>query len=353
MATMYKDDELDEVNNITMKGLTIVEDPVDYVQGNNGHFAIGNLSTLLLWNNAIRVDYLEMQHNISVYTNTDNPDGVAQGNRNPYVDFPNLVDYVYGNKKSVAGTWKNLVPASSYLECEEETVSHYAIKEAKRDYSYGEQIAANDYKIVEVKKNYTYSQVTEGITNSLSGYTFVESDGDYKTAKITTPINEIEYQISLNPLGKTSTGEIFLSTAGIDKSSPGVEQEVTFGDYDFLLTYTSNASTPITINNITSPGGITFGSGTKPVTGVTIKTKESYTIDAAFIKAFRSNKDSSYQLTIKVGDSVLLETTTVNNADAAIFGKQINEPLTGQLSYIFTGSNALKINSIAFNAIIA
>ena len=96
MATMYKDAEKDTANNINMKGLTIVEDPVTYVAGDNCAFAIGNLSELLEWNNNVPVDYLEMQHNISVYTDKDNPDGVAQGNRNPYVDYPGLVDYVYG-----------------------------------------------------------------------------------------------------------------------------------------------------------------------------------------------------------------------------------------------------------------
>ena len=82
MATMYKDAETDTANNINMKGLTIVEDPVTYVAGNNCAFAIGNLSELLEWNRSVPVDYLEMQHNISVYTNTDNPEGVAQGNIN-------------------------------------------------------------------------------------------------------------------------------------------------------------------------------------------------------------------------------------------------------------------------------
>ena len=145
MATMYKDDELDTANGITMKGLRIVEEPVSYVAGNDCAFAIGNLTDLLEWNEDVPVDYLEMQHNLSVYTDIANPDGVAQGNRNPYVDYPGLVDYVYGSKKNQPGTLKDVMASASYLNSENHTLSHYAIKEAKREYGYGQTLMPSDY----------------------------------------------------------------------------------------------------------------------------------------------------------------------------------------------------------------
>ena len=351
MATMYKDDEQDTANNILMKGLKIVEDPVSYVQGNNCAFAIGNLSDLLEWNDRFAVDYLEMQHNISVYTDTDNLDGVAQGNSNPYVDYPGLVDYVYGDKKNQPGTLKDVIASASYLGSEEKGVSHYAIKEAKRDYSYGDTLTSNDYKVVTVNKNYTTSVVTSGISNSLNNHTFVESDGKSLIATVTTPSNELSYVVSLDPIGQTSSGEIFLNVGSLDKNKPGVAQEITCGGVDLLVTYESSAATPITIQNISSPGGITFGSGTKAVSGVTIKTKNNVTVDSAYIKAFAGNKSSSYQLTIKVGDIVLLNPTTVNSTDAQVFGKKLTAACTGQLTFIFTGNTSLKINSIAFNEV--
>ena len=351
MATMYKDDEQDTSNNILMKGLRVVEENVNYVAGSGCAFAIGNLSALLNWNDSYQVDYLEMQHNISVYTDTNNIDGVAQGNRNPYVDYPGLVDYVFGSKKDQSGTLKDVVASATYLDCESNSLSHYAIKEAKRDYSYGDILNSNDYKVVAVKKDYSTELMTSGVTSSLNNHTFVESDGKSVVVRVATPGNELSYTVSLDPIGQTSTGEIFLSAGSIDKSKPGVEQEVTFGDIPFLLTYESSAATPITIQNISSPGGITFGSSTKVVSGVTLKTKNNVTVDAAFIKAFRGNKDSSYQLTIKVGEIVLLNSTTVNNADAQVFGKKLTASATGQLTFIFTGSSSLKINSIAFNEV--
>ena len=353
MATMYKDEEQDTVNNIAMKGLTIVEDPVAYVAGNNCAFAIGNLSELLEWNSIVPVDYLEMQHNISVYTNTNNPDGIAQGNRNPYVDYPGLVDYVYGSKKNQAGTLKDVVASASYLGCEENTLSHYAIKEAKREFGFGDTVSANDYNVVAVNKNYTYSETTSGLSHSLTNHPFSESDGDSMEAKITTPSNEIKYQISLNPMA-TCSSFVALSSSGINTKSHNTEQEITFGGEKLLFTYNTSLADSSTfyVRNI-SAGGVTLGSNNSQLTGLTIKTKESYTIDKAFIKANASNTSSSFSLIIKVGDTVLLPSTTVdyNGGNFKLYGANASEPLTGQVTFIFTGSNALKLNSIAFNAI--
>ena len=355
MATMYKDDEVDTANNITMKGLTIQEEPVSYVAGNNCAFAIGNLTDLLEWNEDTPVDYLEMQHNISVYKDKDNPDGYAQGNRNPFVDYPGLVDYVYGSKKNKAGTLKDVVASASYLHSEEEGLSHYAIKEAKREYGFNEQIQAEDYKIVAVNKNYTYVEVSNNITNSLTGHTFLESDGDKIEANISTPLNEIKYQIVLNPMAVCSN-YVPLSSTGINTKSHNVEQEITFGEENMLFTYntTTASGTAFYVRNI-SAGGVTLGSSNNQLTGLTIKTKESYTIDRAFIKANAGNTSSTFYLTIKVGDEVLLSATTVgyNNGNFKIFGQVSQTPLTGQVTFIFSGSNAIKLNSIAFNAIIA
>ena len=356
MATMYKDDEVDTENSVNMKGLRIVEDPVPYVAGNNCNFAIGNLADLLEWNEDTPVDYLEMQHNISVYKDADNPDGVAQGNRNPYVDYPGLVDYVYGSKKNQSGTLKNVIASASYLNCEEEGLSHYAIKEAKREYGYGDTLTASDYKVVGVNHNYTYQDATEDILNSLDNRTFTESDGDSLNAQIATMINVISYQIILNPMGVCNSGMLVLDTTGIDKKTPDVDQNVTYGDvpflYNFSTSYSSVATSGMRIDNI-SAGGMTVGSTTKILTKLTITTKNVYAIDAAYVKAMAGNASSSYTVTVKVGDTVIVTKTINDNNNWKVFGGALSEPLTGQLSFVFTGSSSLKLNSIAFNAIIA
>ena len=356
MATMYKDAEVDTANNINMKGLTIVEDPVSYVAGNSCAFAIGNLSDLLEWNKLFAVDYLEMQHNIAVYTDTDNPDGYAQGNRNPYIDYPGLVDYVYGNKKDQPGSLKDVIASASYLHCNNNELSHYAIKEAKREYGHGDTLKNDDIKLVEVKNNYSYSDSTIAFTNSLIGHAFVEEDGDSMTSKISTPVNEISYQIILNPMGMCNSGILPLKTDGISKTKPDINQNVTFGGVPFTFCfetpYASVASNGMRIDNI-SAGGITVGSDTKQLTKLKITTKEEVTIDSAYIKAQAGNAKSSYSLTIKVGDILIYEGTVNDSTKWQVFGDKTNNPITGQVSYIFTGTASLKINSIAFNTIIA
>ena len=356
MATMYKDDEVDTENSVNMKGLRIVEDPVPYVAGNNCNFAIGNLADLLEWNEDTPVDYLEMQHNISVYKDADNPDGVAQGNRNPYIDYPGLVDYVYGSKKNQPGTLKDVIASASYLNSEDESLSHYAIKEAKREYGYGDTLTPNDYKVVGVNYDYTYQDATEDILNSLDNRTFTESDGDSLNAQIATMINVISYQIILNPMGVCNSGILMVTTTGITKTTPDVDQSVTYGDvpfyFNFSTSYSSVSTSGMTINNI-SAGGITVGSNSRILTKLVIKTQNAYSVDGAYIKAMAGNASSSYSLTIKVGDTVVFTKTINDSNNWKVFGGALSEPLTGQISFTFTGSASLKINSIAFNALIA
>ncbi|MBO7573266.1 MAG: endonuclease [Bacilli bacterium] len=360
MATMYSEDENDTINGITMKGLRIVENPVSYVAGENGAFAIGNLSTLLNWNNTYQVDYLEMQHNSSVFQDVFTADGYAQGNRNPYVDYPELVDYVYGSKKGQAGFLASLTASESLLKSNEHVVDHYALKEAKREYTYGETVSSNDYKIVKVYKDYTYEVIDNGFTHSLINHKFVESDGDNKTATIQVGEDTFTYQIDLNPMANCSTGPIVIKPDGINKSQKGIDQNVTYNNYQFSLNFETSYTGEMTINNIWSNGsgsevlGTTFGSKTRVLSKLTIKTKDSFTIDAAYAKAFVGNNESSYRLTIKVGDTVLLSEKSFNQSDVGkVMGNSVSDPLTGQVTFIFIGSSSLKINSIAFNAIIA
>ena len=358
MATMYKNDEADTVNSITMKGLKIVESPVEYVQGESGYFAIGNLSTLLSWNKSFDVDYLEMQHNISVYQDIYTVDGYAQGNRNPFVDYPGLVDYVYGSKKNQSGTLKDVIASISYLGNEEHKISHYAIKEAKREYGLNEQLTTGDYVVNAIYHDFTVEDASavSSIHNSLDTHVFTESDGDVVEASIITPINQIKYQIILNPMSLCSSGTLPITTTGINKKTPDVEQSIGLGNVQFLFnfstTYASVSSAGMTINNISS-GGITIGSDPRPLTKLILKTKEAYTVDKAFIKAMTGNVSSSYTLTIKVGDTSLYSSYVNDSSGWKVFGGSFNETLTGQLSFVFVGSSSLKINSIAFNAIIA
>ena len=357
MATMYKDEERDAVNNVTMKGLSIVEYNVDYIAGDNCLFAIGNLSSLLEWNNNYAVDYLEMQHNISVYSSTDNPDGVAQGNRNPFVDYPELVDYVYGSKKNSPGTLKSLRASAFDLNINDHSLSHYAIKEAQRNYVVGETLEKSDYQVVAVNYDYTFSDVSSGISNSYFYHTFTETEGNSVTATITTPKNTINYKISVNPMGSCSSGVIPVDKTGINNKTPNVQQPVQYGGIDFYLMfetdYANVATDGVTLQNDNQKGGFTFGSSKKSITKLVITSKNEYWIDRALVKAISGNSSSFYHVTIKVGNTVLVNSAgIVNDTEYHLYGGSVDEPVYGRLSYTFDGSNAIKVNSIAFNEII-
>ena len=94
-----------------------------------------------------------------------------------------------------------------------------------------------------------------------------------------------------------------------------------------------------------------MGSGTKPVTKVVITTVDSVTINKAFIKCFASNKNSSYDLVIAVGGTALYSGKVTNTETPVVYGGDTNTPLTGKVSYTFTGTNALNLVSLAFNEV--
>ena len=155
-------------------------------------------------------------------------------------------------------------------------------------------------------------------------------------------------------MGMCNSGILPLTTTGIDKKTPDTNQSVTYGSvpfyFNFSTTYSSVSTSGMTINNI-SAGGITVGSGTRVLTKLTISTQNSYTVDSVFIKAMAGNASSSYTLSIKVGDTVVFTKTIDDSTGWKVFGGTLDESLSGQISFVFTGSSSLKINSIAFNAL--
>lgn len=76
--------------------------------------SIGNLSTLISWNSN-EVDAQEIQHCNSVYKDQISVCGNAkQGNRNPFVDYPELVNYIFGALKDVPGSLSLLKPTNNF-----------------------------------------------------------------------------------------------------------------------------------------------------------------------------------------------------------------------------------------------
>ena len=70
---------------VRYNGLNVINgNPSDAIVGQ-----IGDLATLLSWNTSDLSDDFEMNRNNIVYT--------WQMNRNPFIDYPSLADYIWGN----------------------------------------------------------------------------------------------------------------------------------------------------------------------------------------------------------------------------------------------------------------
>ena len=138
-----------------------------------------------------------------------------------------------------------------------------------------------------------------------------------------------------------------MKNTGIVKSSPNTDQNVSYGDEAFTINF--SASGTITCTN-TSSGGFKLGSKTVPVTKVVLTTKNSYTVNKAFISCYAANNDSTYSLVIKVGETTVYQGTVVSGSSGVIHGGSFAEA-TGQVSYTFTGTNALNLCSVAFNKV--
>ena len=350
MATMYKDDEYDDVNGKTLKGLRVVEEDVPYVSG-NCQFAIGHLSELLEWNNSWNVDLLEMQHNESVYSHVFSKDGYAQGNRNPFVDYPTLVDYIFGDKKDQSGDLKYEKPTSYILKTDTNDFSHYAIANAKRTYSVGETLSSSDFTIRKVYKNFTYTTASSSeYTHSLLNHQFVVEDGETVTATITAGEQTINYvlQIDSDNMQGCSYYSDF-DKSGINNTIIGTDQTITRNGTQFIINVTSSSG--YTIQNSSKPKGVKMGSKTYPVTSVILTTVNSYTLNSVYVASCAANAESSYSLTIKVGEETVYSGTVSYDANTtSVFGGKFSSK-TGKVTYTFTGSSALIIGAVAFNEV--
>lgn len=93
---------------VRFNGLNVVNgDPSEYlVDGSTPSGNIGDLATLLTWNVSDPADDYEMNRNNYIYT--------WQQNRNPFIDYPMLADYVFG--ANYGQTWSSALSNGSFSE---------------------------------------------------------------------------------------------------------------------------------------------------------------------------------------------------------------------------------------------
>lgn len=351
MGVMYSVSE-----SVLYQPLTIQEEPVVY-SPDNPPYAIGNLSTLLDWNN-FSVDRLEYQHNESVHSHVHSGTNKAQGNRNPFVDYPDLVDYVYGDKKNESGALTDLKP--SYLELEidkGDEIANYAISNAKRNYNVGETFSKADYTLVEVTKDFTVRPNTT-FTDTTANYSFSSSDIGIKTFNIVTPNNTIKLPVKVadpDPMNSTSYLHVLTGkTNGGDLTGFSKGGTVTLSGTSWKIDW-SNANADI--YQYQSKWGVLFGKSSNPVNSFTMETISSISVDAFYAKiSCASGKTINYSLTIGNTTIASGSVTRPSGADGPVsVGTEIETPINGILKLTINGSGATQgsiiVHSLAYNAI--
>ncbi len=90
---------------VRYNGLTLINgDPNEDSNPASAEGNIGDLASLLQWNDLDPADDFEMNRNNYVYT--------WQNNRNPFIDYPDLANYIFGNKFGM--TWNPLLQNANF-----------------------------------------------------------------------------------------------------------------------------------------------------------------------------------------------------------------------------------------------
>ena len=336
MGTMYKD-------TLTISGDTICE-----------------LSTLINWSNTFAVDRREAQHNESVYSHVyswSDSNGsyeFAQGNRNPYSDYPELVNYVYGDKQDQAGTLAYLTSSKETLKTYSNAHYGYMIKSATREFTTGQTYQNTDYEIVEVKKNFS-TIAYDGATSDFDNKAI--PSGDSFDVTISAGNETLTYKATISGLENCSmySGELKKTNFDLTKT---IEQTCTWNEHDYLvkLTGTLDDDKIKATDRTTGGGGMKFGSGTFPFEKLEIKTPSSVAVDAIYVKASSDNKGKTYNLTIKVGSETVFNDTITDNDGAKtpyVLGGALNEQKEGIVYIIIekASSDALNFHSVGINVL--
>ena len=321
-------------------------------------YSIGNLSTLLGWN-SFAVDLEEVQHNESVYSFDSGTYGGVQGNRNPFVDYPQLVEYVYGSLQDKAGSLKDLKPTYEALEMDAEGVHHYAFNGETPTFMVSESVDVSLMNVVAIKADLKETDLDLSKL-SVDPYTFTEADiPNGKDILVRTDKNNLRIHVNVTEYDPTpkpdghlkfadcsyQTDEMFnKSTYNFPKGSDtttilqtGIQWIVKTGVADPVIG-TDNAK------------GVKFGTSAKPVDTLKFESVNSLNnINGVFFKVGTASK-KTYHWVIKCGEQIIGkgDTTTSDTIEYGVSFATLK--FSGFLSFEFSGLDAhINVLSWAFN----
>ena len=342
--------------NMTDEDYQLMLDTIDYygegVEGYtaysmaNCQYAIGNLSTLLTWN-SYDVDYLEMQHNDYVFGES------GQGNRNPFVDFPELVSYCFGDKKNEAGSIEDLTPSYTALEMDKDEIHHYALSSAKRSYDEGATFTSSDYTVVAVYND--LSTAAASYEDQTPDYTFTAEDVTNGSKKLTikTPKNDINLKVTVNAgsIDSCSTISVVGNKAKGDFNSNPVTVNV--DGQNWVVSWKNANAGPYQKN---ATYGFAFGTSTKPVQELVFETAESKNVNKAYFKGIGA-ANKTITVTIYIGDEIVYtgDISRPSGTEAPeVVGASFAQK-TGKVKVVINGTGANEgsvfVHTLAFNEV--
>lgn len=340
-----------------------------YMDNSNAH-AIGYLSDLIKWN-SYEVDLVEMQHNESVYTHNSVQGKGKQGNRNPFVDYPQLVDYIYGDLKDQAGSISELTPSYLTLNMGEDEIHHYSVEsETIPAFKSGTKPSVDDFDIKAIKNNLSQGILDKSKIN-VEDYTFTDDDVlTGKVIEIYTDKNTLRVPCkvtsdSVITFDTCTWNHIDDNTSGHNKDcygswdSNGEANNASFSGLGFVVTL-GNAK--IAADNKISNSktqGTKFGTGSDPYIpeSLTLETKEAVNfngknkVNAVFVIASTaSGKNYNYEIFIG-GTSVKSASFTGTNQELSVI-LPAGQELTGKVKIVFSNVKAaINIRGLAINVI--
>ncbi|NCA94612.1 MAG: hypothetical protein EOM79_00795, partial [Epsilonproteobacteria bacterium] len=240
--------------------LDVVEDIASVRSRNHGM-----LSDLLDWSDN-PVTRREYKHNIGVYH--------FQNNRNPYVDFPELVDYVFGDKQNESGELRLLEPSYYDVvlgrgEKQANDIHNLAVKNVKIAYEVGEFFSkASDLSVFTVNNDLTFNSnlaISEFTTTYADLYHFVDADIGKKTMQATHQTMNVNYEVDIKSNASSLALYKYVLTsddAFKSKTAQSTPYAITLGGlgFDFFL-----ESGSVSIFEASAGTGRKFGTNDNPI----------------------------------------------------------------------------------------
>lgn len=325
----------------------------------------GMLSDLLTWADG-EVSRREYKHNLGVYA--------FQNNRNPYVDFPDLVDYVFGEKKDEAGVLNKLRPSYYDVVIDEGEqqpgeVRNLGIKDLTTLFQVGHSFSkADDLKVFTVNNDFslsTYLSTAEFDVSISDGHTFTIGDVGKIQVNVTHQDWNVTYEIEVQAdssllatyqytLTSTDPFAAFRNVTGLN----GIVHEISLGSLDYNFYF---ASGKLYNFDAANGRGRQFGTSTAPINNMYLETKDDFSfggkanVNAVYIVASTATTGVDPKLDVSIGAYSFAQrsmTIGVNNVMYE-FVLPEGQSYTGKVRLAFSGftGGALYLNRFAINAV--